>query len=193
MKRHQVNTKHPRYKVPNYPRGRGEGRGVVGMTPQEAYLQGQLVEMDYQSTRVAVLRAKSEAELTRLATDFNKRTDFSESQKFMLNNYVRARLPHVPKPKKRTTKKPKLKVPSDILNVYDSGDKTIDRYTVVLKKDNPHDQYNMALGLSAKPSHPQGFSQFTEASDGDHLGKNIKFHDLPVNVQKHVIERLSEN
>jgi len=26
MKRHQVNTKHPRYRVPNYPRGQGGGQ-----------------------------------------------------------------------------------------------------------------------------------------------------------------------
>jgi len=33
MKRHQVNTKHPRYRVPNYPRGRGEGNGHPPASP----------------------------------------------------------------------------------------------------------------------------------------------------------------
>lgn len=77
------------------------------------------------------------------------------------------------------------------VKVYDDGDKSFDRYTVVL--DEPGTRAGgdfAALGLSDNPGHPQGFSQFTTAHDGPHLGKRIKFSDLPDGVRKHAAARL---
>jgi len=81
----------------------------------------------------------------------------------------------------------------DIKAIYDNGGETLDRYTVVL---NSHDmnsdpQFNDALGLSDNPTHPQGFSQFTSAMDGDHLGKRIRFDQLPMNIRQHITDRLA--
>jgi len=49
----------------------------------------------------------------------------------------------------------------------------------------------MALGLSDDPDSPQGFSQFSAAKVGPHLGRQIAFQDLPQNVQEHAIGRLA--
>ena len=80
------------------------------------------------------------------------------------------------------------------VKVYDNGGETADRYTVVIL-DRAWDTkpgYKAMLGLSDDPTHPQGFSQFTEGQDGPHLGKLIKFTDLPRNVQEHVKDRLTD-
>ena len=79
------------------------------------------------------------------------------------------------------------------IKVYDDERESFDRYTVVL--DEPGTKRGRdftALSLSANPGHPQGVSQFTTAQDGPHLGKRLKFSDLPDNVQKHVIRRFAE-
>jgi hypothetical protein len=79
------------------------------------------------------------------------------------------------------------------IKVYDNGGESFDRYTVVLDEPgtNRGDDF-MALGLSDNPGHPQGFSQFTTAQDGPHLGKRIKFADLPDEVRKHAVVRLKD-
>jgi hypothetical protein len=46
------------------------------------------------------------------------------------------------------------------------------------------------IGMSEDPTHPQGFSQFTEGQEGEHLGKPIAFETLPENIQKHIEERV---
>ena len=84
--------------------------------------------------------------------------------------------------------------------VYDAGDRFIDRYTIVTDRAEMiplrgdalelHRGYQ-ALGVSDNPTHPQqGFSQWTAAIVGPHLGKRIEFAELPENVQEHVLERL---
>ena len=76
-----------------------------------------------------------------------------------------------------------------IYKIYDNGGKTLDRYTLLI---NDEPEMN-ALCLSDSPTHPtHGFSQFTTAYEGDHLGKEIKFKDLPENVQKHALSRLKD-
>lgn len=69
-----------------------------------------------------------------------------------------------------------------ILKIYDNGGKTWDRYTVLTNHG--------ALGLSENPNSSQGFSQWGEAIDGNHLGKRINLVDLPGNVQKHILSRV---
>jgi hypothetical protein len=78
---------------------------------------------------------------------------------------------------------------------YDDGGKTLDRYTVVFTgryKDRPkwgergHCEY---LGMSENPFSPQGFGQHGDDPSAidrptySHLGKRIKFADLPPNCQ----------
>lgn len=93
--------------------------------------------------------------------------------------------------KARLSKRLNHPVANKIARIFDSGGKTIDRYTVLLKSDRPGDY----LALSDNPDHPQGFSQFGHGligkSERDELGDHIKFKDLPGNVQKHIIRRLS--
>ena len=83
-----------------------------------------------------------------------------------------------------------------IYKIYDNNGKTWDRYTVLtepdpLKPTLGKPSYD-ALGLSDNCDEPGGFGQWSEAFDGDHLGKEISFDDLPENVQDHIAERLKD-
>lgn len=70
---------------------------------------------------------------------------------------------------------------------YDNGGTTLDRYTIVftrLKRFYPY------VASSAMPFNPLGFYQHGEGNDGPidrpgykHLGKPVKFMDLPGDVQ----------
>jgi hypothetical protein len=83
-----------------------------------------------------------------------------------------------------------------ITAIYDNGGKTVDRYTVVLHRVQPHPYVGVpphvyaCLSLSDDPDSPQGFSQFGPCVLGDHLGREIRFEDLPENVQEHIRKRL---
>jgi len=77
------------------------------------------------------------------------------------------------------------------MKIYDNGGKTIDRYTVILE-DWHFGKSCQALGLSSNPDSPQGFSQFSDVYQGNHLGKEIGFLDLPENVQEHITMRINE-
>lgn len=76
-----------------------------------------------------------------------------------------------------------------IYAIYDNGGKTIDRYTVLTEPFH-FGKSCECLGMSSDPTHPQGFSQWSDCFDGPHLGKMIKFDDLPINVQEHLVKRL---
>jgi hypothetical protein len=79
-----------------------------------------------------------------------------------------------------------------IIAVYDNGGKTFDRYTIYTNEDyNRQGTIKVCLALSDNPNHPQGFSQFSGGTIGDHNGKRIKFTDLPQNVQEHAKSRLT--
>jgi hypothetical protein len=77
------------------------------------------------------------------------------------------------------------------IRIYDNGGKTFDRYTVVFM-DQPEPQPGTfaALGMSHNPFWPQGFCQHCSAMPGRHLGKRIKFEDLPEDCQKLVKQDL---
>lgn len=77
-----------------------------------------------------------------------------------------------------------------IHSVYDNGGETCDRYTVFTAETEPNG-LRQCLGMSDKPTHPQGFSQFSSGTPGRHCGKRIAFSDLPLNIQQHVQARLS--
>ena len=84
------------------------------------------------------------------------------------------------------------------VRVYDNGGETIDRYTVVYTGNySKGTGYNKAfsyLGLSVAPYLPNGYCQHGESNTlidkptYSHLGKKIKFSDLPLDCQLVVFE-----
>ena len=81
----------------------------------------------------------------------------------------------------------------DILAVYDHGDGTADRYTIVLNwpdygAGSEQTEY-AALGLSTDCDSSQGISQWGNAILGPHLGKEVNIDDLPENVRRHALAR----
>ena len=89
------------------------------------------------------------------------------------------------------------------IRIYDDLGATFDRYTAVLSgklwdeqfartPDKVRAGYKMMLGFSSNPSHPQGFSQWSEGQEGRHLGRPAKFEDLPEPLQHHVLLRIKE-
>lgn len=76
------------------------------------------------------------------------------------------------------------------VKIYDLGEETIDRFTIVFldepDRSQVNDRYYMSLSLSTKPTGLYGFAQHGEALDGDHLGKIIAFEDLPKEVQDYL-------
>ena len=93
--------------------------------------------------------------------------------------------------KKHTTNPHK---PALIKAIYDNGGKTFDRLTVVLDKMvmTANKNYHAMLGLSLHPDSPQGYSQWGEGVIGSHLGKKIKWSQLSIDVQKHIINRMKK-
>jgi hypothetical protein len=80
-----------------------------------------------------------------------------------------------------------------IIACYDNQGETFDRYTIVLNTwFNNAKTMKDCLALSNNPTHPQGFSQFSGCQMGKHLGKKIKFSDLPDHIQNHINYRLNE-
>lgn len=76
-----------------------------------------------------------------------------------------------------------------ITAIYDNGGKSLDRYTVVTDAAwSP--SLIAALGLSTDPEAFNGFSQWTGAHDGPHLGQRIQFETLPARLQRHIAARV---
>lgn len=75
------------------------------------------------------------------------------------------------------------------LRLYDNGGESFDRYTILPPRwareymDRNPGQWT-AIAASEHPFHPQGFGQHVTAAPGPHLGKRIKWKDLPADVQK---------
>lgn len=79
--------------------------------------------------------------------------------------------------------------PTCITHIYDQPD-MLDRYTLYLDwQATP--PYAACLCLSDNPTRPNGFSQFSTGMVGKHNGKKILWSELPDNVQRHAIDRLS--
>lgn len=80
---------------------------------------------------------------------------------------------------------------------YDDGGKTWDRYTVVFtgRYRSKTGGAFWHVGMSAHPTHPQGFGQHGESDKQidtptyGHLGRRIKFEDLPSECRALVRER----
>ena len=87
--------------------------------------------------------------------------------------------------------------PDYVLDCFDNGGKTADRYTVALILDGADNA--SYLGMSSDPTSPQGFSQWGEFA-GVEL-TNYRYHyrrhrvrwlDLPDHIRKHVRARVEE-
>lgn len=83
-----------------------------------------------------------------------------------------------------------------IRSIWDNGGETIDRYIVVY--DYPYyDSRNctiyQAYALNKYPFHPQGFAQHVGASEGEHLGTEITWDDLPKDCQRAIAMDFDEN
>lgn len=94
---------------------------------------------------------------------------------------------------------------------YDNGGKTIDRYTVTFEiyneetgkwdifswgtntnapKGDPSYKHIYCLSMSERPFNPRGVGQSGTCVEGSHLGKRVKFSELPDEVQRCVIQYL---
>jgi hypothetical protein len=69
------------------------------------------------------------------------------------------------------------------IKCYDNGGDSYDRYTIVYLDDKQKDNMYGCVGCSDNPFHPLGFGQHGICMDGNHLGKPIRFSDLPDAVQ----------
>ena len=80
------------------------------------------------------------------------------------------------------------------ISVWDDGDETIDRFTVVYLDEIDHRGKVQYLAMSSHPFHPQGLVQHGEMDiwavaykgRGGAFKKRIKFADLPEDCQKAV-------
>ncbi len=76
-----------------------------------------------------------------------------------------------------------------ILSIYDNGNRTIDRYTVVFDEpvtNIPGETLYCGLSMDDKPFHPQGFCQHTEIHPDADLGNPISLEQLPADCQRAV-------
>jgi hypothetical protein len=86
-----------------------------------------------------------------------------------------------------------------IHSIWDNKGASFDQYTVCYDEtevtsmvDGPADTL-FCVGMSEHPFHPQGFGQHSSAIPGEHLGKRIKFTDLPEDCQKLIIQDLEND
>lgn len=85
------------------------------------------------------------------------------------------------------------------IRCYDNGGKTADRFTVVFTRTGQtgsnrqvkQNSGHLYVSMSAMPYHPQGFCQHGESQHNpidyptySHLGKKIKFDDLPLDCKE---------
>jgi hypothetical protein len=79
------------------------------------------------------------------------------------------------------------------IRVYDNGGESCDRYTVVFTGNYKGRNGCDYLAMSARPFHPQGFGQHgwhqyvIDRPAYSHIGKKLKFSDLPIDCQKLVL------
>jgi hypothetical protein len=84
------------------------------------------------------------------------------------------------------------------VRIYDNGGETFDQYTVVFTGNYKGRNGCEYIGMSTNPFHPQGFGQHGHSwtvidyPKYSHLGKKIKFQDLPERCQDCVIQDYKE-
>ena len=95
--------------------------------------------------------------------------------------------------------------PDSVVACYDNGGKTADRYTVLFGPPIWSPTYAQAnyrtgvdprlvpcLAMSGAPTHPQGVSEWCEVLRGPHLGRKVRWLDLPEEIREHVETRALE-
>jgi len=80
---------------------------------------------------------------------------------------------------------------TQIYKSFDNGGKTLDRYTILTEAWHFGKSCD-CLGVSDDCDSPQGFSQWGDCVEGEHLGREIAFDELPQNVQNHVMARIGD-
>ncbi len=79
-----------------------------------------------------------------------------------------------------------------VLRCYDNGGKTADRYTIIPPRwaknyanaDGRTSWLFEAIGAGPDPFHPQGVGMHVTAVPGPHLGRRVRWVDLPADVQR---------
>lgn len=77
------------------------------------------------------------------------------------------------------------------IRIYDNGGRSYDRYTVIYM-DQPETRagtYN-SIGMSEGPFGHLGICQHSPAMPGPHLGKRIRWDELPEACQRAVMQDL---
>lgn len=93
--------------------------------------------------------------------------------------------------KTKTKRGPKK--PQEVVAMYDKP-KYADRYTFLTSEPSGTTPgMYMSLGTSRNPDDPQGISMFGDAVPGSHLGRKMRWSDVPLNVRKHVVRRFKED
>jgi len=75
------------------------------------------------------------------------------------------------------------KYKTKIKSVYDNQGKTFDRFTVVFVDFADYENHYTCLGMSFNPTSPQGYCMHSAGKIGEHLGKRIRFDQLPDECQ----------
>ena len=92
--------------------------------------------------------------------------------------------------------------PDYVVACYDAGPDTGDRYTVLYgaplwtpdyaaawdRTRNGDPRFLPARAMSAHPFHPHGIGLFVDAMRGPHLGRKIKWADLPEDCKRCVLQ-----
>ena len=76
-----------------------------------------------------------------------------------------------------------------VLRCYDNGGRSADRYTIIPPRwaadYRERDRLLWtALTANAEPFHPQGIGMTVTAMPGAHLGRRVRWAELPADVQK---------
>lgn len=74
-----------------------------------------------------------------------------------------------------------------VFKVWDNKGETLDRYTVVSKKEKV--KRNGFIECLCLSENGLGVSEFSECITGKHLGKRIEFSSLSKDLQNHIINR----
>jgi hypothetical protein len=82
--------------------------------------------------------------------------------------------------------------PGTSVRVYDLGGATVDRYTVVMVgkewDESARKGYKMMLGMGPGG---RGVSEWGEVQEGKHLGRRVRWDDLPEETRRHIERRVA--
>jgi hypothetical protein len=103
---------------------------------------------------------------------------------------------------KRSAARWLYQAPEYVVACYDNRGRSADRYTVLFGGSLWEPDYAKAnascgrdprlvqcLAMSGSPEHPQGVSIWTDCLRGAHLGRKVKWLDLPEHIREHVTAR----